>query len=139
MDAEEYLVDKYSLASSHPQGLNMISGGRAGIAALDKLSTERAKDFTETDDRELALDHYLGSHPQSNIPKPGIAMKWNDPDYAEAVICGRENRLSADQVRKIRYLAALGAGAGQIVEEVGALNEGQIRRVVAGRTYSRIR
>lgn len=139
MDAEEYLVEKYSLASSHPQGLNMIPGGRAGVAALYKLSTERPKDFTETEDRELALDQYLGSHPQSNISKPGIAMKWNDPDYAEAVICGRDNRLSGDQVRKIRYLAALGAGTGQIVEQLGALDEGQIRRVVAGRTYSRIR
>lgn len=29
--SEEYLVDKYSLASKHPFGLNMIPGGEAGI------------------------------------------------------------------------------------------------------------
>ena len=29
MESEEYLVDKYSLASKHPNGLNMIPGGRA--------------------------------------------------------------------------------------------------------------
>jgi hypothetical protein len=31
LDAEERLVDKYSLASKHPYGLNMISGGLAGL------------------------------------------------------------------------------------------------------------
>jgi len=30
MQSEEYLVDKYSLASKHRNGLNMIPGGRAG-------------------------------------------------------------------------------------------------------------
>jgi hypothetical protein len=29
MESEEYLVDKYSLASKYPNGLNMIPGGRA--------------------------------------------------------------------------------------------------------------
>lgn len=55
------------------------------------------------------------------------------------VICGRENRLGADQVRRIRYLAALGVTAEQIKEDVGAVDEGQIQRVIAGRTYSRIK
>lgn len=32
LDAEERMVDKYSLASKHPFGLNMIPGGAAGIA-----------------------------------------------------------------------------------------------------------
>jgi len=31
LDAEERLVDKYSLASRHPYGLNMIPGGLAGL------------------------------------------------------------------------------------------------------------
>jgi len=139
MDIEEYLVEKHSLSSRHPQGLNMIPGGRAGIAALHTLSSGSKKDPVETEDRELVLDQYLKSHPQLGIPKPGIAEKWNDPNYAEAVICGRENRLGADQVRQIRYLAALGGSAEQIKEEVGVIDEGQIQRVLAGRTYSRIK
>lgn len=32
LETEQYLVDKYSLAGKHPFGLNMIPGGRAGIA-----------------------------------------------------------------------------------------------------------
>ena len=34
MDIEEYLVDKYSLSSKHPNGMNMIPGGREGIRSL---------------------------------------------------------------------------------------------------------
>ena len=32
--SEEYLVDKYSLSAKHPYGLNMIPGGRAGLAEI---------------------------------------------------------------------------------------------------------
>lgn len=139
MDIEEYLVEKYSLSSKHPQGLNMIPGGRAGIAAVHKLSTVSAKDSVETEAREVALDQYLKDQPEGGVPNPAVADKWNDPAYAEAVICGRENRLDGDQVRRIRYLAALGASTDQIREDVGAIDDAQIQRVVAGRTYSRIK
>lgn len=117
----------------------MIPGGRAGIAALHLLASDSEKDAVETEQREVALDQYLKSHPQLGIPNPGVAIKWNGPAYAEAVICGRENRLSADQVRRIRYLAALGASADQIKDDVGAIDAGQIQRVLTGRTYSRIK
>jgi hypothetical protein len=139
MDIEEYLVEKYSLSSLHPRGLNMIPGGRAGIAALHLVSSKNPKNVVETEEREVALDQYLKNHPQLGVPNPGVSEKWNDPTYAEAVICGRENRLGADQVRRIRYLAALGVTAEQIKEDVGAIDEGQIQRVIANRTYSRIK
>jgi hypothetical protein len=138
MDAEEYLVDKYSLSSKHPNGLNMIPGGREGIRALHRLSLGSKSSITETEDREALLDKYLQSHPQLGKPNPGVAEKWNDPAYAEAVICGQENRLSADQVREIRYLAALGSSVDQIRMQTGALDHGQVSRVLEGRTYSRI-
>jgi hypothetical protein len=140
MDVEEYLVDKYSLASRHPLGLNMIPGGKEGIRRLHELVGPRKdKALEDTEDREEALNEYLGKHPGLGVPKPGVAAKWNDPAYAEAVICGRENRLSADQVREIRYLAALGNAREAIRDAVGAIDLGQVDRVLAGRTYSRIR
>jgi hypothetical protein len=37
LDAEEKLVDKYSLASKHPYGLNMIPGGLAGLKQARRL------------------------------------------------------------------------------------------------------
>jgi hypothetical protein len=138
MDAEEYLVDKYSLSSKHPNGLNMIPGGREGIRVLRKLSPGGGSSLTESDDREAFLDGYLKTHPHFGKPNPGVAESWNDPAYAEAVICGRANRLSADQVREIRYLAATGNSIQRIKDIIGALDDGQVSRVLVGRTYSRI-
>lgn len=138
MDAEEYLVDKYSLSSKHPNGLNMIPGGREGIKVLGKQSSVGGKSLIESDYREAQLDEYLKLHPHFGRPNPGVAESWNDPSYAEAVICGRENRLSAEQVREIRYLAAMGNGIDRIREQIAALDDGQVSRVLSGRTYSRI-
>jgi hypothetical protein len=138
MDAEEYLVDKFSLSSKHPNGLNMIPGGREGIRALRRLSIGGDASLTESDEREEFLEEYLKVHPLFGRPNPGVAAMWDDPAYAEAVICGRENRLSADQVRQIRYMAAMGNSIQQIKNLIGALDDGQVSRVLAGRTYSRI-
>jgi hypothetical protein len=139
MDIEEYLVEKYSLSSKHSCGLNMIPGGRAGVSALRRLHLVNKEDCLETEQRESRLDRYLRRDPKQSMPRPGIVEKWNDPKFAEAVICGRENRLQGDQVLEIRYLAALGASPEQIKEQIDAIDEDQIRRVLAGRTYSRIR
>jgi len=139
LDVEEYLVDKYSLATKHSNGLNMIPGGREGIRLLHQLSGSNPENALETDSREAAFDAHLARHPQIGVPKPGVSAAWNDPAYAEAVICGRDNRLSADQVREIRYLAATGFDVATIKLRVEALDDTQIRRVLAGRTYSRIR
>lgn len=139
LDTEEYLVGKYSLASQHPNGINMIPGGREGMRSLHRLSVGSARPLVETSAREAALDNYLKAHPLLGRPNMAVANRWNDPDYAEAVICGRENRLTADQVREIRYLAATGHGVAEIQQRVGALDHGQVARVLSGRTYARIR
>jgi hypothetical protein len=138
MDAEEYLVDKYSLSGKHSNGLNMIPGGREGIRALRRLSIGGEASLTESDEREELLDEYLKVHPLFGRPNPGVAAAWDDPAYAEAVICGRENRLIADQVREIRYLAAMGNSVDQIKASTGASDNGQVSRVLSGRSYSRI-
>lgn len=139
MDVEEYLVDKYSLASKFRLGLNMIPGGHEGIRSLHQLALGSGAMIVETEDREQLLDDYLRANPALGRPKHGVAQAWNNPAYAEAVICGRENRLEADQVRRIRYLSALGKDVASIRLEVGAIDEGQVARVLSGRTYSRIR
>jgi hypothetical protein len=138
MDVEEYLVDKYSLSSKHSSGLNMIPGGREGIRVLRRLSLGGETSLAESGDRDSLLDEYLKVHPQYGKPNPGVAAAWEDSVYAEAVICGRENRLSADQVREIRYLAAMGNSTDQIKIRTGASDNGQVSRVLSGRTYSRI-
>lgn len=139
MDTEEYLVHKYSLSSLHKNGLNMIPGGYEGIRSLHALSVIPDPTFLDTEAREDLLDGYIRAHPNLGVPNPGIAAAWNDPAYAEAVICGRENRLDAEQVRQIRYLSAQGHSREVIKKTVGALDEKQVKRVLEGRTYLRIR
>jgi hypothetical protein len=113
----------------------MIPGGHEGMRSLHRLSIGR--EHMETDEREAALADYIKRNP-SHGPRPAMIERWNDPDYAEAVICGRDNRLTADQVREIRYRAVCGMAPKEISGAVGALNLAQVERVLAGRTYSRI-
>jgi hypothetical protein len=40
-ESEESMVEKYSLASRHPLGLNMIPGGRAGIGRASRFTRRR--------------------------------------------------------------------------------------------------
>jgi hypothetical protein len=109
------------------------------MRSLHRLSVGSASPLVETSAREAALDDYLQAHPLLGRPNMAVANKWNDPEYAEAVICGRENRLTAEQVREIRYLAATGHGVAEIQQRAGALDHGQVARVLSGRTYARIR
>lgn len=117
----------------------MIPGGREGIRFLHQLVGTRENSFIDTDDREATFVKFRAKHPHAGVLNPGVAAAWDDPVYAEAVICGRENRLSADQVRRIRYLAAVGHSLESIKTALGAVNDGQIKRVLAGRAYSRIK
>jgi|SRR5215217_5548249 len=43
LKSEEYLVDKYSLAGKSPFGMNMIPGGRAGLAHAQRFRRHRPK------------------------------------------------------------------------------------------------
>lgn len=62
MDVEEYLVAKYSLASDHPFGLNMIPGGKEGQRVLYRLAPKFTVSTVETHDREHAFEVYLRDH-----------------------------------------------------------------------------
>lgn len=115
----------------------MIPGGYEGIRALHRLSLAAGREAIDTEEREAVFAEYIRRNP-SHAPRPGMVERWNDPDYAEAVICGRENRLSADQVREIRYRAAMGLPAPEIASAIGAMNVAQVERVLAGRPYVRI-
>jgi hypothetical protein len=67
------------------------------------------------------------------------AQNWKDDEYAEAVICGRENRFSADQVRLIRFLHAEGRTVSQISVEIECFDVPRLNWVIMRRTYSRVR
>ena len=136
--SEEYLVQKYSFGK--PTGLNMIPGGRAGIAYLHQL---RALAETDTgpnyEAREAALVDYLRKNPRKGLPNPAVARHWENPEYAARVICGRAGRLGLDQLREIRRLASIGTTADGIARVVGASGSRQVERVLGGQTYSRVK
>jgi hypothetical protein len=131
---EEWAVDEQMAAGT---SLNMIPGGFKGMKFLHEHRITRAPLIT-IDEREEAVKRYQALNPRVGIPNLLISQLWNDPEYAEKVICRAEGRLSADQVRRIRELNDVGIPIEKIAEIVSARNSLQVERVLKGATYSRI-
>ena len=118
--------------------LNMIPGGKAGVAYLHRHSMHSRDVDLQPDDIETAQETWLRESSRKSMPAPWVAERWKDPKYAQAVICGAWNRLSVDQVLAIRAMGRAGATAEVIGPRVGVTNLDQIRRVLQGRTYNRV-
>lgn len=134
---EEYLVGKYSFGKV--EGLNMIPGGKAGVAYLHELGGARAPASARSEDREHVLEQYLREHPRKGLPNPKVAQLWQDDEYAARIICAGPGRLTHEQVLEIRAAATSGMSPTRIGEIVGARNPAQVERVLAGVTYTRVR
>ena len=119
--------------------LNMIPGGRAGIAYLHEHKMMAGNLIPTPDHLEKVLENWLRENPRKGLLAPWVAEKWKDDAYALKVICGPEGRLSIEQVLEIRALSTGGADINQIVTQVGAKNAQQVQRVLKGKTYTRIR
>ena len=134
MNWEERQVDK--IASD--QLLNMIPGGFKGLRLLHKLRiTDRVN--IPLKDRDKAIQEYVRRNPRKGVPNPFMADLWKDDEFYLKVIKARQKTLSPDQVRKIRELAQLGQTDTEIVKEVGAIDERQVRDVISGKYYGRIK
>jgi len=134
MGWEEYFVDAHTLA---PKGLNMIPGGFKGLQLLHQLRITDRIDIS-LEERDRAIAEYVRRNPRLGIPNPFISELWKDDEFYLKVIESRKDTLSPEQVRTIRALADSGFTPSQIVEEVEALNELQVRNVLRGRTYRRM-
>lgn len=131
---EETMVDKYM---DNKLSLNMIPGGFKGMKYLHKhrlLKSERVS----IDERDNAALEFQKSHPKSGITNLLISELWKNDDYAMKVICGANDRLSVEQVLKIRELNEFGMSTKKITEVVNARNLLQVQRIINGKTYSRI-
>ena len=133
-DWEEDAVDAWSLA---PKGFNMIPGGLKGLQFLHKHRITDSLDISLAE-REAAIAEYVRTNPRKGIPNPFMSELWEDDEFYRRVIEAREKTLTANQVRQIRRLDAAGWEVAAIVKEVRALNEQQVKNVIAGRTYKRI-
>jgi hypothetical protein len=135
MNWEEKNVDRIA---SDSQGLNMIPGGFKGLRFLHKLHIIDRTNIS-LEERNAALERYFRENPRKGIPNPFISELWKDDEFYLKVIEARPKTLSPEQVRKIRRLSKSGMLAANIVDEVEALNVIQVKNVIAGRTYNRIK
>jgi len=133
MNWEEKTVDRVGVGT---YGLNMIPGGFKGLKFLHTLRlTDRLN--VSLEEREKAITEYVKQNPKKGIPNPFITELWKDDEFYIKVIEARSKTLSQDQVKRIRVLFGLGLSITKIAKEVNALDEGQIKRVIEGKTYNR--
>jgi hypothetical protein len=131
---EERYVNKFTLT---PKGFNMIPGGFEGEKHISKYRTPGSAP-NDLDERDRAIAEYIRQHPLKGIPNPFMSELWKDDDYYLKVIGSREKTLTPDQVREIRALGQSGYSVAEITRKVGALNETQVKNVLANKTYTRI-
>lgn len=131
---EETMVDRWM---DDNLSLNMIPGGFKGMKYLHKhrlLNSEKVS----IDERDDAVLEFQKLHPKAGIANLLISELWKNDDYAKKIICGADDRLSVDQVLKIRELNDIGMPIEKITQVVNARNLQQVQRVVKGKTYSRV-
>ncbi|ENO3940810.1 hypothetical protein [Aeromonas veronii] len=131
---EETMVDRLMKDN---RSLNMIPGGFKGMQYLYKHSLLK-QDKVSLSERDAAIEEYQKLHPKAGIANLFISNLWKDKEYAAKVICSSDERLSVEQVIKIRELSALNYTDVEILKIVDARNLLQVQRVMKGITYSRI-
>lgn len=99
---EAWLVDGHW---SDERRLNMIPGGKSGLKYLREHGMLVQRDAPLPDEREQLIESWVRENPRKGLPAPWVAEKWKDNEWAVAQICGRDDRLSVEQVRAIRELA----------------------------------
>jgi hypothetical protein len=136
MDWEEEQVDAHMSAG---KSLNMIPGGFKGLRFLHQHKvTDRADISWEERDRAIA-EYVSRAGVKAGVPNLFLAELWRDDAFYLKVLAGRTDVLTPGQVLAIRDLAAKGQKPQQIFKAVGARNVEQVKRVLDGKTYRRIR
>ena len=135
MKWEEVAVDKWA---SDEYGLNMIPGGYKGLRFLHEHRITNKIDIS-LEERDKAIAEYVRRNPRKGIPNPLIAELWEDDEYYKRINEAHPKRLSEAQVQQIRALAKAGWLVESITKEVGAIDERQVKDVVKGKTYKRIK
>lgn len=135
-DLEEIFVDEHW---DDARLLNMIPGGKAGIAYMHEHAMLARNVIPTLDNVDSALETWLRDHPRKGLPAPWVSEQWKNDQYAVKIICSPEGRLSIDQVLTIRTMAAGGVSAEKIAEDIGAKNTAQVIRVIQGKTYQRVK
>jgi hypothetical protein len=154
LEIEEKEVEKRSLHSLHPNGLNMIPGGYAGLKCVHnfasrtgyKLNKELSADTLES----VLVDvqkHTLNKHFKTmDIKKVNdeIARLWReDVNFRINATTGQQNRFSFIQIQAARIWAASGWLKEKILESLRKIDSkkigmDQLERLLKGETYASI-
>lgn len=133
---EEEQVDAQMAAG---KSLNMIPGGFKGLKFLHEHRLTNKVEIS-LEERERAIEQYARRvGVRAAVPNLFLAGLWRDDEFYLKVLAGRSDVLTPGQVLAIRDLAAKGRTPQQIFEAVGARNVDQVQRLMAGKTYTRIR
>jgi hypothetical protein len=132
--AEERLVEGHWMDGRR---LNMIPGGKSGLRYLREHGLLSERVVPLPDERDRIVAEWLRDHSRKGLPAPWVSEKWKDNEWAIAQICGRDGRLSVDQVHAIRRLASTHS-AEIIALRIGAQSCDQVQRVIDGKTYTRV-
>lgn len=137
-ELESWEEDLVASAWSDPMLLNMIPGGKAGLAYLAKHGLLGNRTRIAPDERDRVLVEWLAAHPRVGLPAPWVAQRWQNREWAASFVCSGHGRLSIEQVGLIRELSRTGVSPEAILETSGARTLAQINRVLSGATYSRV-
>ena len=139
LEFKDRKAEQFVFGTLYPKGLNMIRGGKAGLKDLHKMGAFEKNTPITADAKEDALMRRLAADQRLGTPNPLLAAHWQNDDYALKIICGPEGRLNPDQINEARTLSLLGRDSEEIVKAIGAKNERQVKNLLDGKTYSRVK
>lgn len=134
MQIEEKLVER----TLHPAGLNMIPGGFAGQRFLHKLGF-LGREKATVEERNLAAAKYLQQLPHRENSAPWVSERWKRDEYYEQVVLNRSNTLNREQVHQIRKFGNDWNFKPEIIARLAGASERQVRDVLSGKYYSRVK
>lgn len=130
--------DLVAAAWGDPKLLNMIPGGKAGLAYLAKHGMLGSRTQVRPDERDRLFEAWVAAHPRAGLPAPWMAERWQNRDWAASFVCSGHGRLTVRQVGVIRELGRAGVAPDEIRELAGARTLAQVTGVLSGATYSRV-
>lgn len=130
--------DLIAAAWRDPMLLNMIPGGKAGLAYLSKQGMLGARTKVAPDERDRIIEDWLATHPRIGSPAPWVAERWENREWAASFVCSGHGRLTIQQVALIRELRQTGAAPEETRELSGARTLAQVNGVLSGATYTRV-
>ena len=154
LEIEEKEVEKRSLHSLYPNGLNMIPGGYAGLKCVHEYAKRTGYNMVgelTADNLESVLvevqRHTLNRHFNSDELERAnaeIARLWaEDIQFRIKATTGQQNRFSFRQIQAARIWHACGWAEEKILEYLKRLDSkeigmDQLQRLLRGETYASI-